>query len=90
MPGFGPLLGASLLVGAGDLRAFPSVGHLAAAAGLVPVPNDPGRRTGNPAPPEALQPITTTCLLPLGANQHAAGRAEPRLLPEETRAGPNP
>jgi transposase len=47
MPGFGPLLGASLRVGAGDLRAFPSAGHLAAAAGLVPVPNDSGRRTGN-------------------------------------------
>ena len=30
--GFGPFLGASLLVGAGDLRAFPSAGHLAAAA----------------------------------------------------------
>ncbi len=47
MPGFGPILGASLLVGAGDLAAFPSGGHLAAAAGLVPVPNDSGRRTGN-------------------------------------------
>ena len=47
MPGFGAFLGASLLVGAGDLRAFPSAGHLAAAAGLVPVPNDSGRRTGN-------------------------------------------
>jgi transposase len=47
MPGFGPLLGASMLVGAGDLRAIPSAGHLAAAAGLVPVPNDWGRRTGN-------------------------------------------
>jgi transposase len=47
MPGFGPILGASLLVSAGDLAAFPSAGHLAAAAGLVPVPNDSGRRTGN-------------------------------------------
>ncbi|MGB1225753.1 MAG: IS110 family transposase [Mycobacterium sp.] len=47
MPGFGPFLGAALLVGANDLRAFPSAGHLAAAAGLVPVPNDSGRRTGN-------------------------------------------
>ena len=47
MPGFGPILGAGLLVGAGDLRAFPTAGHLAAAAGLVPVPNDSGRRTGN-------------------------------------------
>lgn len=47
MPGFGPFLGACLLVGAGDLRALPSAGHLAAAAGLVPVPDDSGRRTGN-------------------------------------------
>jgi Transposase IS116/IS110/IS902 family len=39
MPGFGPFLGASLLVGASDLCAFPSPGHLAAAAGLVPAPN---------------------------------------------------
>ena len=31
MPGFGPFLGASLFVSAaGDLRAFPSAGHLAA------------------------------------------------------------
>lgn len=47
MPGFGPILGAMLLATAGDLRGFPSAGHLAAAAGLVPVPNDSGRRTGN-------------------------------------------
>lgn len=47
MPGFGPILGATLLVMAGDLAAFPSPGHLAAAAGLVPVPNDSGRRAGN-------------------------------------------
>lgn len=47
IPGFGPVLGSSLLVAAGDLAAFPSAGHLAAAAGLVPVPNDSGRRSGN-------------------------------------------
>ena len=47
MPGFGPILGAQLLVAAGDLRGYPSAGHLAAAAGLVPVPNDSGRRSGN-------------------------------------------
>jgi transposase len=47
MPGFGPVLGATLLVTAADLAAFPSAGHLAAAAGLVPVPNDSGRRAGN-------------------------------------------
>ncbi len=47
MPGFGPFLGASLVAAAGDLRDFPTAGHLAAAAGLVPVPNDSGRRSGN-------------------------------------------
>jgi transposase len=47
MPGFGPILGATLVVTAGDLNAFPTAGHLAAAAGLVPVPNDSGRRSGN-------------------------------------------
>jgi transposase len=46
VPGFGPVLGAQLLVAAGDLRAYPSASHLAAAAGLVPVPNDSGRRSG--------------------------------------------
>lgn len=47
MPGFGPILGATLLVTAGSLATFPTAGHLAAAAGLVPVPNDSGRRVGN-------------------------------------------
>ena len=47
MPGFGPILGAMLLVAAGDLRGYPDAGHLAAAAGLVPVPKDSGRRVGN-------------------------------------------
>jgi transposase len=47
MPGFGPILGATLLVTAGDLAAFPTASHLAAAAGLIPVPDDSGRRTGN-------------------------------------------
>ena len=47
IPGFGAVLGASLLVAAGDLAAFPTAGHLAAAAGLVPVPKDSGRRIGN-------------------------------------------
>lgn len=41
MPGFGPFLGASLLVGANDLRAFPSAGHLAAAVGSCPSPTTP-------------------------------------------------
>ena len=47
MPGFGPILGAMLLAAVGDFRSYPTAGHLAAAAGLVPVPNDSGRRVGN-------------------------------------------
>ncbi|BAJ26632.1 MULTISPECIES: IS110 family transposase [Kitasatospora] len=47
MPGIGPILGAELVVAAGDLAAYADAGHLASAAGLVPVPRDSGRRTGN-------------------------------------------
>ncbi|MER7673178.1 IS110 family transposase [Kitasatospora sp. NPDC096128] len=47
LPGIGPILGAELVVAAGDLSAYADAGHLASAAGLVPVPRDSGRRTGN-------------------------------------------
>ncbi|MER5781291.1 IS110 family transposase [Streptomyces mobaraensis] len=47
MPGVGPVLGAEFVVAAGDLTAYADAGHLASAAGLVPVPRDSGRRTGN-------------------------------------------
>lgn len=47
LPGMGPILGAEFIVAAGDMAAYPDAGHLAAAAGLVPVPRDSGRRTGN-------------------------------------------
>jgi transposase len=47
MPGLGPVLGAEFIVAAGDLAAYADAGHLASAAGLVPVPRDSGRRTGN-------------------------------------------
>ncbi|MFD9595279.1 IS110 family transposase [Kitasatospora sp. NPDC059973] len=47
LPGMGPILGAELVVAAGDLAAYADAGHLASAAGLVPVPWDSGRRTGN-------------------------------------------
>jgi transposase len=49
MPGIGPILGAGLLVAAGDLATYADAyaGHVASAAGLVPVPRDSGRRTGN-------------------------------------------
>lgn len=47
LPGMGPILGAEFVVAAGDLTAYADAGHLASAAGLVPVPRDSGRRTGN-------------------------------------------
>ncbi|MGX1607952.1 IS110 family transposase [Streptomyces celluloflavus] len=47
LPGMGPILGAEFVVSAGDLSAYTDAGHLASAAGLVPVPRDSGRRTGN-------------------------------------------
>ncbi|MFI8193906.1 IS110 family transposase [Streptomyces sp. NPDC085946] len=47
LPGMGPILGAEFVVAAGDLAAHADAGHLASAAGLVPVPRDSGRRTGN-------------------------------------------
>ncbi|WP_328874292.1 IS110 family transposase [Streptomyces sp. NBC_00287] len=47
LPGMGPILGAEFVVAAGNLAAYADAGHLASAAGLVPVPRDSGRRTGN-------------------------------------------
>ncbi|WP_369393195.1 IS110 family transposase [Streptomyces sp. CG1] len=47
MPGMGPILGAEFVAAAGDLATYADAGHLASAAGLVPVPRDSGRRTGN-------------------------------------------
>lgn len=47
LPGTGPILGAEFIVAAGDVASYANEGHLASAAGLVPVPRDSGRRTGN-------------------------------------------
>lgn len=47
LPGMGPILGAELIAATGDLNGYPNAGRLASAAGLVPVPRDSGRRTGN-------------------------------------------
>ncbi|PXY16976.1 IS110 family transposase [Prauserella flavalba] len=47
MPGMGPVLGAEFLaITGGDLAAFGSSSRLATYAGLAPVPNDSGRRSG--------------------------------------------
>lgn len=49
MPGYGPLVGSEILLATdgGRLSSFPTAGHLAAFAGLVPVPRDSGRVSGN-------------------------------------------
>jgi transposase len=48
MPGIGAVLGAEFLAATGgDLEDFESADHLAGYAGLVPVPNDSGRVSGN-------------------------------------------
>jgi transposase len=46
MPGFGFRLGAELLVAIGDLDQVDAADRLAAYAGLAPVANDSGKRTG--------------------------------------------
>jgi transposase len=49
LPGMGPILGAQFLVATDGrpLEAFADSGRLASYAGLVPVPRDSGRVTGN-------------------------------------------
>jgi transposase len=48
LPGMGPGLGSEFLVSTGgDLATFSSAGRLASYAGLVPVPRDSGRVSGN-------------------------------------------
>ena len=48
LPGFGPNLGAEFLVATGgDLASFATPGRLASYAGLVSVPRDSGRISGN-------------------------------------------
>jgi len=48
LPGFGPNLGAEFLVATGgNLTSFATPGRLASYAGLVPVPRDSGRVSGN-------------------------------------------
>ncbi len=47
LPGMGPILGAEFLAIVGDMSTHKDAGHLAAHAGLAPVPRDSGRRTNN-------------------------------------------
>ena len=47
LPGMGPLVSAEFAVAVGDLSTFTSPDHLAAYAGLAPMPRDSGKRSGN-------------------------------------------
>ena len=47
LPGMGPILGAEFLAVVTNLGAYKDAGHLAAHAGLAPVPRDSGRKTGS-------------------------------------------
>ncbi len=66
LPGMGPILGAEFIVAAGDLAAYADAGHLASAAGLVPVPRDSGRRTGNLHLPKRYTAACGGCSTPRG------------------------
>jgi len=90
MPGFGPVLGATLLVTAGDLAAFPSPGHLAAAAGLVPVPNDSGRRSGNlPKPRRYSRPLRRVFYLSAQTSMMREGPSRDYYLKKRQHARPH-
>jgi len=94
IPGFGPVLGASLLVAAGDLAAYPTAGHLAAAAGLVPVPNDSGRRAGNLHKPRrysrplrhALYVSAQTSMMRAGPNRDYSLKSVTKGVPTARRS----
>ena len=74
MPGFGPFLGAALLVGAGDLRASPVPATSPQLPGWSRFPTipaaEPATCTGHT---DTAAP--TARVLPVGANQHDASRA---------------
>ncbi|MEU9663798.1 transposase [Streptomyces chartreusis] len=70
MPGIGPLLGAELLAATGrNLSRFTSADHLAAFAGVAPVPRDSGNVSGNLHRPAVIAEAPAR-LLHLRADQH--------------------
>jgi transposase len=86
MPGFRPILGAELLGAAGDLRGYRSAGHLAAAAGPVPVRNDSGRRSGNLHKPRRFsRPLRHVFYVSAQTSMMRAGPNRPYYL--KKRAG---
>lgn len=98
LPGMGPILGAEFIVAAGDLASYADAGHLASAAGLVPVPRDSGRRTGNLHRPKRYSDASAGCSTspPRPASSATAptatttSRNEPRAASTPGRDRPRP
>jgi len=64
MPGFGPVLAATLLANIGSIDAYDNVDRLACVAGLAPVPRDSGRIRGNLHRPHRFnRRLLRTCYL---------------------------
>ncbi len=86
LPGTGPIMGAESIGAAGYLGTYADEGRLASAAGLVPVPRDSGRRTGNLHRPKrynrrlrrVLHPSAQTRIIREGPNRdpYAKKRSE--------------
>ncbi|WP_443079698.1 transposase [Streptomyces sp. NBC_01717] len=77
-----------MVVSTGDLAVQADVGHLASAAGLVPVPRDSGRRTGHLHRPKRYsRRLRRVFYLSVRTNQHHPRRPQPRFLPQEARRG---
>ncbi len=88
LPGMGPTLAAEFVVAAGDLSAYTDAGHLASAAGLVPVAARlrPRHRL-TCTDRQALQPPPAAGVLHVRADQHHPRGPEPVLLHQESRRG---
>ena len=93
LPGMGPVLGAEFLVATGgNLAAFATSGRLAAYAGLVPVPQDSGRVTGNLRRPQRYNRRLHHVFYVAAFFQHQIRQTVPDLLPAQAQrtADPHP
>jgi hypothetical protein len=85
MPGLGPVLGATLLVSAGELRNFPVLVTSPRAPDWRPCPTTPEAEQAT-AQTTSLQPFLAPRVLPIGTDEHDARRTQPHLLLEKKRS----
>ena len=92
MPGFGPILGAQLLVAAGRPPRLPQRRPPGRCSRPGAGPQRLWPTIRQPAQTAPLQPTATARVLSVRADQHDAGRSQPCLLPQETgwRSHPRP